>query len=256
MGALVVGSTAMWGCGADQRTDVAEAHVGEEAEEMGGIASLGMGTDRCDIHARPDPSIWEDEVGAFERRDEVAPPPPSPVVFIGSSSITRWESLAEDMAPLQTVNNGFGGSTLSDLLFFFERLVTSYDPLAVVIYAGENDLAARDPLPAACVSSDFEDLIVGLREIGMNAPLFFVSLKPSPSRAELLGEMNRVNSHVQAHADRTAGVTYVDVMTPMLDGSGRPRAELFEADGLHINAAGYAIWTETLRPHLLGVQPR
>jgi lysophospholipase L1-like esterase len=42
----------------------------------------------------------------------------------------------------------------------------------------------------------------------------------------------------------------VDVFTPMLGPDGKPRPELYVADGLHMTPAGYAIWKAAVTPAL------
>src|ERR1700719_109751 len=53
---------------------------------------------------------WEPEIRKFEAADKANPPKLGQIVFTGSSSIRRWDSLAADMDPLDVINRGFGGS--------------------------------------------------------------------------------------------------------------------------------------------------
>ncbi|MFM8219377.1 MAG: hypothetical protein ACKOJF_10705, partial [Planctomycetaceae bacterium] len=95
-----------------------------------------------------DPRVWEGAVWAIERRirRQIATsagqsPAPPRVVFAGSSSIRRWRTLAADLAPLQTLNVGFGGALLPQVAHYAGRLILPWQPAGVVLYAGENDLA-------------------------------------------------------------------------------------------------------------------
>jgi lysophospholipase L1-like esterase len=38
----------------------------------------------------------------------------------------------------------------------------------------------------------------------------------------------------------------------MLGPDGKPRAELFRPDGLHVNQKGYELWTSIIAPKLQG----
>ena len=78
--------------------------------------------------------------------------------------------------------------------------------------------------------------------------ILFIATAPNPARWKLADQMRQLNQLVQAYAMKTPWVTYVDVFTPMLGPDGAPRPELFVADKLHMNAQGYALWTEILRP--------
>jgi lysophospholipase L1-like esterase len=191
---------------------------------------------------------WEADIQQFERADRKAPPAPGGVLFVGSSSIRMWESLAEDFPGVPVLNRGFGGSELADVLLYVERIVIPYRPRRVVVYAGENDLAAgKEP---ERVVAEFRALVARIHAELPDTRIGFVSIKPSPSRWHLAPAMRRANAAVR---DLTAGdprLFYVDVFSAMLDADGRPREEIFLDDRLHMNARGYEIWRVAIRPHL------
>src|ERR1700727_2542217 len=81
---------------------------------------------------------WESSIREFESHDKVNPPTPGVIVFVGSSSIRFWRTLETDMAPLDVINRGFGGSEMSDVAQYANRVVVAYKPRAVVVYAGDN----------------------------------------------------------------------------------------------------------------------
>jgi lysophospholipase L1-like esterase len=60
--------------------------------------------------------------------------------------------------------------------------------------------------------------------------------------------MRQANALIAQAIARDTLATYVDVFTPMLGPSGRPRPELFQADSLHMTPAGYALWRARLAP--------
>ena len=95
-----------------------------------------------------DPSAWESTIQKFEARDRLKPPPSDVIVFTGSSSITFWSTLEQDMSSLPVINRGFGGSRLDDVVHYAPRLVVAYRPRAVVLFAGTNDLAGSEPKTA------------------------------------------------------------------------------------------------------------
>src|SRR6185503_5477682 len=105
---------------------------------------------------------WETAIQAFEATDRTNPPPKNAIVFVGSSSIVRWKSLAADFPGLRVVNRGFGGSQLADSVNFADRIVIPYAPRQVVVYAGGNDLNAHKP--AEIVFGDFVALMEKLRK--------------------------------------------------------------------------------------------
>ena len=94
-----------------------------------------------DMTTRESPGEWEEAIAAFETADRRHPPPEGAIVFVDSSSIRLWKTLAEDFADFAVVNRGFGGSRMRDSLRAVGRIVIPYRPRQVVVYAGDNDIA-------------------------------------------------------------------------------------------------------------------
>lgn len=195
------------------------------------------------IHAGP--AQWREQVEALAARPADGP---VDVVFIGSSSVRMWKSLAHDFPRWRTANCGFGGSQLADSVFYFDQLVTPRAPRVVVLYAGENDLAAG--VTPEQLLADFRAFRERLHVALPATPLIYLSCKPSPARAAQLGKLRAANALLAAACATDPLGAFVDVFTPMLDGQGQPRGELFGPDRLHMNASGYALWTQTLLPVL------
>ena len=193
-----------------------------------------------------DPKRFEAEIRAFEAADRANPPPPGGVVFIGSSSIRNWTDVAADFPGVSVLNRGFGGSTLADIVYYMDRILLPYRPHLVVLYAGDNDLAGgRTP---ERVVADYRAFVARLRSALPAARVAFVSIKPSPSRRTFIPRTQEANQRIRQIIARDTLQTYVDVFTPMLDRSGEPRPELFEADSLHMTRAGYLLWRARLAP--------
>jgi lysophospholipase L1-like esterase len=193
-----------------------------------------------------DPTRFEAEIRAFEAADSANPPPGGGVVFIGSSSIRNWTDVAADFPGVPVLNRGFGGSTLADIVYYMDRILLPYRPRLVVLYEGDNDLAAgRTPKR---VVADYRAFVARLRSASPAARVVFVSIKPSPSRRTFIARARKTNQRIRAIIARDTLQTYVDVFTPMLDRGGHPRPELYEADSLHMTRAGYLLWRERLAP--------
>jgi lysophospholipase L1-like esterase len=190
---------------------------------------------------------WEKAIADFEERDRKQPPPKNAVLFVGSSSIRLWD-LGKSFPGLDAINRGFGGSELADAVHFAPRIVLKYEPRVVVLYAGDNDLAAGKTPEK--VFADFQDFVRAVHKALPKAKIIFLPVKPSPRRWPLVGKMRQLNDLVAAYCKRDERLLYVDVATPLLGEDGRPRAELFARDGLHLNERGYALWASILRPHL------
>jgi lysophospholipase L1-like esterase len=193
-------------------------------------------------------SQWEPDIQRFEAADRVNLPRSGTVVFVGSSSIRMWETLEADFPGLRVLNRGFGGSELRDAIRFADRIVTPCKPRVVVLYAGDNDLAAgKTP---AQVSEDFRSFVAIVRRTLPETRIAFVAIKPSLARLNIMDKARETNQLIRDYARGDDRLAYVDVFTPMLDASGKPRQELFLEDGLHMNAKGYAIWRDLIAPIL------
>lgn len=195
------------------------------------------------------PDFFESEIAAFEREDAAAPPAPGGIVFVGSSSIRLWETLAADMAPLPVVRRGFGGAHMEHVLHEVDRIVTPYEPRAVVVFVGGNDLGSGKTPER--VIADFDAFARRMRRDLPAADLWLLSLKPSPWRFERWPEMEAVNAALRRMADSDERVRFLDVAHVLLGPDGTPRDDLFRFDGLHLNREGYAAWTRIVRPALL-----
>ncbi|HEY8119972.1 MAG TPA: GDSL-type esterase/lipase family protein [Myxococcota bacterium] len=196
-----------------------------------------------------DPAFFADEIAAFTAQDAATPPPDAPIVFVGSSSIRLWSTLGEDMAPLPVLNRGFGGSQLSHVIHFVDETIVRYLPRAIVVYAGDNDLDASTGKRAEDVARDFGTLVATVHAYAPGVRIYFLSIKPSRARWERWPEMQRANELIEKLCKGDARLAYVDVATPLLE-NGAPRDDVYQWDGLHLNAAGYREWTRVVRPLL------
>ena len=201
------------------------------------------------------PAFWEAAIDSYEELDRANPPDPGAILFTGSSSIRLWDSLAEDMAPLRVLNRGFGGSHIDHVSHFAKRIVLPYRPRAVVLYAGDNDLAQGSGKTPASVLADFQHFVGLVHAALPDTPVYFVAIKPSLARWDRWPEMSRANAQIEEWAATTGGVEYFDIAASMLGASGEPRGELFIFDGLHLSDEGYEVWTGVIRPVLLARHP-
>jgi lysophospholipase L1-like esterase len=194
------------------------------------------------------PGRWAAELAAYERQDREHTPPSGGIVFTGSSSIVGWQALEREFPQLPVIQRGFGGSTLAECVQLVDRLVLPLAPRWVVLYAGDNDLA--EGATPEDVLARYQAFVERVHDRLPQTRIVFISIKASPQRARLLPRVARANALVAAAAAGQPHLRYVDVYHPMLGADGRPDPALFRADGLHPNAAGYAIWKDALGPHL------
>jgi len=185
---------------------------------------------------------FEPEVLKFEALDRKVPPPPRPILFVGSSSIRLWTHLPTSIHGRPVLNRGFGGSRFKDLLRFFNRVVLPYGPSVVVVYEGDNDLA-EGQTPAEIA----QDLAVFLERAETElrgTSILLLTVKPSPSRVHLLEVQSEFNRRLKLLPQSHPRVRVIDVASPLLDSRGKPDPRFFAADRLHLNADGYEAWRQ------------
>jgi lysophospholipase L1-like esterase len=201
----------------------------------------------------PNPSRWEAEIRAFEAADASDPPARGGIIFTGSSGIRLWTTLKEDFAGLPVENRGFGGSMLPEVTAFLDRIVIPQKPALVVIYCGGNDINAGRS--AEQVTSDFKALVAALHDALPLTRIAYISIAPNPARWAQVDTVRRANRQIAEYIESDSRLAFIDVFPRMLGPDGKPRPDIFREDGLHMNAAGYAIWTEVIRPYLVLRRP-
>lgn len=171
-------------------------------------------------------------------------------IFYGSSTIRLWDSLYEDFKEMQPVNLGFGGSTLAACVWFFDRIIAPLkQPTSIILYGGDNDLGdGRKPEEVYIFFSHF---LTKLRERFDNIPLYFISIKPSLKRMDIIDQIKYANQLIKGEIDRRNGQEYfINVFDAMIGEDGQPIKELFVEDGLHLDKKGYDIWRQTIQNSL------
>jgi len=197
--------------------------------------------------ADPDPNRFAEEIKAFREWDSKNAVPAEPVLFVGSSSIRMWRT-HDSFPDLPVVNRGFGGSQISDVIHFTDRLVFPYKPRVIVFYAGDNDIASGKS--AQRVFEDYRKFVGIVHAKLPEARIIFLAIKPSESRWSFWPETRKANELVQGWSRKDNRLFFADLATPLLGPEGRCRNELFLGDKLHLNAAGYGVWTQALTPVL------
>ena len=192
-------------------------------------------------------SRWEPNIRRFEEQDRQKFPPKGGILFVGSSSIVGWK-LDECFPGLPAINRGFGGSQIVDSIQFAERIVFPYEPKVIVFYAGDNDVAAgKEPRR---VLADYKQFVKKVHKALPKTRIVYVAIKPSIRRWNLVDKMREANRLIGEAAKADRRLVFLDVDRPMIGKDGKPRGELFKPDGLHLNAAGYRLWSDLVRPHL------
>ncbi|HOM16339.1 MAG TPA: SGNH/GDSL hydrolase family protein [Thermoguttaceae bacterium] len=209
------------------------------------VPPLGQGSSPT---AAPKPeNRWEANIRKFEEMDRRSPPKPGGILFVGSSSIVGWD-LKKFFPDLPVLNRGFGGSQLADVVYFADRIVLPYKPKIIVLYAGDNDLAAGKTPEQ--VAADYAAFVQKVHAALPDARIIYITIKPSVARWRLIDKIRQANRLIRERSAKDDRLIVVDIERAMLGPDGLPRADLLQKDGLHLNEAGYQIWSDRVRPHL------
>lgn len=176
--------------------------------------------------------------------------PDNALLFLGSSSIRLWETLAQDMAPYPVIQRGYGGAHLRDAIFYTDALLGDYQPAMIIGFIA-NDIKGdpADESPAK-VKRIFKFFLKQIRERHPATPFLWVEITPTKSRWAQWKDIQKVNQKIKAYCDKTSNLYFVETADAFLTKEGLPRTDLFVADQLHLNPQGYALWSSIIRKEI------
>jgi lysophospholipase L1-like esterase len=199
------------------------------------------------------PERWRKAIEAFEAADKENPPPQGAILFIGSSTIVRWKTLAKDFPEHQVINRGFGGSQIADSVFYADRIVIPYRPRLIVFRAGGNDInAGKTPEQ---VAADFQAFVEKVRTKLPEVRVAYLTINASPARWKNVELEKKTNQLIKQYIASGKNLDYIDTFDATLGHDGKPREDLFAKDRLHFNEEGYKVLTSIVRDHLKQASP-
>lgn len=191
---------------------------------------------------------FENEIRAYEKQDSLSMPKPGQILFLGSSSFRIWKSFNQDLAGIPAVNRGFGGSTLLDALYYFDRMLVKYQPSWVFLYEGDNDLT-KGQTPEE-ISNEFIDFSNRLAKSLPKTKLVFVSVRPSLARIALVSQQKELNNRIIEFSKTQRNRYVLDMHSPFYLADGSLMQDIFIADKLHLNDKGYQIFAGKIREYI------
>ena len=200
------------------------------------------------LYGKTHPKPFEPEIRNFVMKDRLSPPPADGVLFIGSSSIRKWNTLKKDFPELSIIHRGFGGSTSEEALMYMDQIVLPYKPATIVYYEGDNDIPRG--YPAEKIRGNVKRFIDRVLEQRSDTRIYILSPKPSINRMNFWPKYVEAQKALQDLAGEYPNVTYIDVSSPMFNPDGKLNTKIFVSDGIHMNADGYKIWTRVIRDSL------
>lgn len=202
-----------------------------------------------EIQAQTNFPYYQD-IQEFKKKDSVKFPPKNAILFIGSSTFTKWKDVQAYFPGYSIINRGFGGSTLLDEIRYAPDIIYPYHPRQVVIYCGDNDFAFSDTVTAADVLNRFKQLFELIRIQYPAIPIDYISIKFSPSREKLWGKMKSANRLIANYLKTQIHAEFIDIDPVMLDANKKINKSLYLDDMLHMKPEGYKLWEKVIRPYL------
>lgn len=193
---------------------------------------------------------WEGEIAALESLDAAEPDPEGAVLLLGSSSIVMWESAAADLAPYPVIRRGFGGATFADLAHFAERLVSPHRFRAAVVFVANDVAGGPDDHTPEQVGAWFRHVVGVIRAREPAAPIICCDVRPTPLREHVWKSIEAVNAALKEACEERAGVHYLETAAAYWGPDGRARTDVYLEDRLHLNEAGYELWSGQIKSAL------
>jgi hypothetical protein len=214
------------------------------------VSQTGVATSRfpefVEAHRAAAIEKWEKDIAELETLDKETADPEQAILFLGSSSIRRWETMAEDLSPWPTIRRGYGGAKFSDLAVFTRRLVQPHQPAAIAIFVA-NDISGKeqDKTPEEVLQL-VQFVASEVREVAAKTPLFFFEITPTSSRFHVWNEIKQANALIQEYCEKTDNTYFIATAEHFLI-NGQPNDALFVEDKLHLNADGYQLWAKIVK---------
>jgi len=166
------------------------------------------------------------------------------LLFIGDSLIQffNWQNRFPDK---EIFNYGMAGETAEGLLARLPNIITRIQsPALVMIMTGINNLAMED----YGFLFTYEKIITLLEKTYEQSEIVATSLLPAD--LYFLGDaVPQVNERLKDIAQKKS-LRYLDLYPLFLDDKAKPIISYFEADGVHLSAAGYEVWAGTLEKEI------
>ena len=201
------------------------------------------------LYAQQRPPFYAD-IRHFVQEDSLHFPDSGQILFVGSSSFTKWTDVQDYFPRYTIINRGFGGSTLVDVIRYAGDIIYPYHPRQVVVYCGDNDFAVSDTVKPSTVVYRFGLLFGIIRQLLPEATIDYVSIKYSPSREKLWPKIKQANAGIERFMKTQKNAAFIDITVPMAKPGKVVDENLFLEDQLHLKPEGYRIWQKTIEPYL------
>ena len=166
------------------------------------------------------------------------------IIFLGNS-ITEGFDLPAYFPVSRPVNRGIKGDHTDGVLERLQSSVLKPIPSAVFLMIGINDIGAGDA--DSIILGNYRQILERIRSALPYTRIYVHSILPTTSRWSNCPKekINRLNEQIARLAVKNR-CDWVDIHPLFTGPDGYLRPEL-TSDGLHLNEAGYRLWTGVLR---------
>ena len=200
---------------------------------------------------------WEKDIANLEALDLVQPKVAQSILFYGSSSIRRWESIADDMAPWPAVRRGYGGAKLPDAIHYAPRIIGPHIGLenpnrcrAIVLFVANDITGNGMEVTPAEVANRFTRLYQYIRQQDPTVPIFWTEVTPTQKRWAQWPEISEATRRIGEVIDTDDNSHLIATAGAYLGLDGKPLPEMFVNDQLHLSESGYQLWARLIKAGL------
>lgn len=167
------------------------------------------------------------------------------VLLAGSSSFDKWSTAAYAFPGCEVINNAIGRTTAGMWAgTLYEKLIVPYQPDALVLYVGVNDIGRTGKVSAQECADRVKRLISNVRtSLGENLPIFYVSMVYAPGRKKTWQSQMEANSLIEEYCQSQKNVFYIDIASSFMNSKGKPIKSYFSSDQIHPSTKGYRIFS-------------
>lgn len=191
---------------------------------------------------------------------------PGATIMLGDSLVANFTNYKSVLDIGEVFNIGMGGSRASYWKnYYLDRLVVPLEPSKIILHTGINEIYNADISAEAC-ADELEDLIDYIHKRLPETEVVVLSIVmptedgqayiPQASALGLDIEANRISRRaklIEAEklfiklCEEREYASFLDASSPFrVEGENYSDKRYFVNDGVHINAAGYKVWTEVL----------
>lgn len=192
----------------------------------------------------------------YERRsqfDDESPVTSSDIIMLGNSLTENGGNWSARLDNKNIRNRGIIGD---DIPGMYDRLyqILPGHPAKLFLMAGINDLS--HDLSVNEIAASVERIVKKIRTESPQTKLYLQSLLPineSFNRYKRLAgktdSVPAINAKLRELSEKE-NITYIDLFPLFKEPDSNSMKKELSTDGLHINEAGYAIWTKKLKKHI------